>query len=107
MQDLDYKAIGARIKKQREYLGLTRDYLSDQLGVSVTFCRDFEIGAKGISIQTLAGLMYVLKLSADYILFGETEGIDTEPLLRMLDSCPPEKRKYAEDILKAFLMAME
>jgi len=107
VQDLDYKAIGARIKKQREYLGLTRDSLAEQLSVSVTFCRDFEIGAKGISIQTLAGLMSVLKLSADYILFGEAEGSDSEPLLRMLESCPPEKRKYAEDILKAFLMAAE
>ena len=106
-KELDFKAIGDRIRKQREFLGYTRDYLADQLSVSTNFCRDIEIGAKGMSIQTLAKISSILKLSIDYIMSGETPDNDAEPLLLMLNSCKPEKRKYAEDILKSFLLAVE
>jgi transcriptional regulator with XRE-family HTH domain len=104
---LDYIAIGNRIRKQREFLGYTRDYLAESLCVSTNFCRDIEIGAKGVSIQTLAKLSFILKLSTDYILFGETTNESIEPLVLMLNSCRADKRKYAEDILKSYLLAIE
>jgi transcriptional regulator with XRE-family HTH domain len=96
--NLDFKAIGNRIRLQREFLGYTRDNLAERLSVSTNFCRDIEIGAKGMSIQTLAKLSSILKLSVDYIMFGETADKDVEPLILMLNSCKPEKRKYAENI---------
>lgn len=107
MDELDFLAIGKRIRGQREFLGYTRDELADKLSVSTNFCRDIEIGAKGMSIQTLAKLSKILKLSVDYILLGETSASEDEPLLMMLASCKPDKRKYAEDILKSFLLAVE
>jgi hypothetical protein len=39
--------------------------------------------------------------------FGEAVKEDAEPLLLMINSCKPEKQKYAEDILKTFLLAIE
>ena len=105
--ELDFKAIGNRIRLQREFLGYTRDYLAELLLVSTNFCRDIEIGAKGMSIQTLAKLSYILKLSVDYIMFGRTNDTNIEPLILMLNACEPEKRKYAEDILKSFLLAVK
>ena len=107
MDNLDLTAIGKRIRAQREFLGYTRDYIAEQLSVSTNFCRDIEIGAKGMSIQTLANLSKILKLSVDYILFGEASDNENRPLLMMLNSCKPDKRKYAEDILKSFLLAIE
>ena len=105
--ELDYKAIGKRLRMQREFLGYTRDYLAEQLSVSTNFCRDIEIGAKGMSIQTLARVSSILKLSLDYIVFGESTDRDYEPLMLMLNACKPEKQKYAEEILKTFLLAVE
>ena len=107
MHELDFKEIGSRIKNQREFLGYTRDYMSEQLSVSVNFCRDIEIGAKGMSIQTLVKISSILKLSLDYIVFGEEPDNNGTPLLLMINSCKPEKRKYAEDILKSFLLAVD
>jgi hypothetical protein len=60
-----------------------------------------------MSIQTLAKISAILKLSIDYIILGETSDNGAEPLLLMLNSCKPEKRKYAEDILKSFLLAVD
>lgn len=107
VRELDFKEIGSRIRRQREFLGYTRDDLSEQLSVSVNFCRDIEIGAKGMSVQTLAKLSNILKLSLDYILLGESSNTEVEPLILMLNSCRPEKRKYAEDILRSFLLAVD
>ena len=107
MNELDYKAIGNRLRQQREFLGYTRDAVAEKLSVSVNFCRDIEIGAKGMSLQTLVKLSNILKLSTDYILFGETPENEAEPLVRMLNSSRPDKRPYAEDMLKAFLMAVD
>ena len=107
MQELNFLEIGNRIKRQREFLGYTREDMSEQLSVSVNFCRDIEIGAKGMSIQTLVKLSNMLKLSLDYILLGETTSNEMDSLILMLNSCKPEKRKYAEDILKSFLLAID
>lgn len=107
MQKLDYLAIGSRIRKQREFLGYTRDDMAEQLSVSKNFCRDVEIGAKGMSVQTLYNFSKTLKLSIDYILNGEQNVDNIEPLINMLKSCKPEKLKYAEDILKAYLLSLD
>ena len=107
MDDLNFTEIGSRIRKQREFLGYTREYLAEQLSVSTNFCRDIEIGAKGMSVQTLSKISNILKLSTDYILLGKTISDINEPLIMMLDSCRADKRKYAEDILKSFLLAIE
>ena len=107
MVELDFRLVGNRVKNQREFLGYTREYLAEQISVSTNFCRDIEIGAKGMSLKTLVKVSSVLKLSTDYILLGEVLNSGSEPLILMLDSCKPEKRKYAEDILKVFLLAME
>jgi transcriptional regulator with XRE-family HTH domain len=107
VEELDFCGLGNRIRKQREYLGYTRDYLAEQLSVSTNFCRDIEIGAKGISIQTLVKLSKILKLSTDYILFGQSVNKDATPIIQLLESCKPDKQKYAEDILKSFILALE
>ena len=107
MNDIDFTKIGDRIRKQREFLGYTREQLAEQISVSINFCRDIEIGAKGMSVQTLVKISNALKLSIDYIINGNKVGNNNEPLILMLSSCKPEKRKYAEDILKSFLLAIE
>ena len=65
--ELNFVSIGRRIRTRREALEYTREYLAEQLSVSVNFCRDIEIGNKGMSIKTLSKLSNVLKLSTDYI----------------------------------------
>jgi len=107
MKELNFLSIGNRIRKQREFLGYTRDRLAELIDVTPIFCRDIEIGSKGMSIQTLFKISQALKVSTDYILNGEVFEENQEPLQLMLNSCSPDKKKYAEDILKSFLLALE
>lgn len=103
---MDWGSIGARIRKQREYMGLNREQLAELLDVTPKFCSDIELGVKGMSVQTLCRLSNVLSLSTDYILFGEKEEIDTGEINRMLQQCTPAEHEYAEQLLKVFFSAM-
>ena len=103
---MDWTAIGARIRKQREEFGYTREIFAEKLDVTPKFCADIELGNRGMSVQTLCRISQVLKLSTDYIHFGTAQENQSfsEALLHR---CTPTERKYAEDILKTFVAAME
>jgi len=103
---MDWKSIGGRIRQQREYLGYTREQFAELLDVTPKFCSDIELGVKGMSVPTLCKIANALRLSADYILFGRTEIHPDESVALLLQSCDKTERKYAEDILKVFLLAM-
>lgn len=103
---MDWVAIGARIRKQREQFGYTREAFAEKLDITPKFCADIELGNKGMSVQTLCNISSVLKLSTDYILFGTTQQEHAFSSL-LLQRCTSKEQKYAEDILKTFLIAMD
>ena len=103
---MDWGTIGARIRKQREYMGLTREQLAEKIEVTPKFCSDIELGVKGMSVLTLCRLSQVLRLSTDYILFGESEKAASNEVERMLEQCTAEEYGHAEKLLKVFFAAM-
>ena len=106
---LDIKAIGIRIRNQREFLGFTREQLAEMIDVTPKFCSDIELGVKGMSLNTLDSLLNTLKLSADYILYGKfnKDEPDTEEIIyKMLVSCPLSKKKYAIEAMKNIILAI-
>lgn len=104
MQELDYKAIGSRIKEQREYLGYTRDQFADLLFKSVNFCRNLETGVKGMSMQTLSDVSEVLKISTDYILTGKRASED-ERLSYAISTYEGEERVFLESLVRETIKA--
>lgn len=104
---MDWNLIGARIRKQREYMGYTREQFAELLDVTPKFCSDIELGVKGMSVPTLCKISKILRLSTDYILFGSAEIGNADPVALMLQSCSAMERDYAEQLLKTFLKAMD
>ena len=105
--ELDYKQIGQRIRRQREFLGYTREHFAELIEKTPKFCSDIELGTKGMSLHTLNVIGNKLMLSSDYILYGVTPDKENNPINNMLASCPANKRKYAEQILKNFFQALD
>ena len=103
---MDWSSIGVRIRKQREYMGLSREQLAEMIDVTPKFCADIELGMKGISVPTLCKLANVLVLSTDYILFGESASQTSGQIERMLESCTDTEYAHAEKLLKVFFSAM-
>lgn len=103
---MEWKAIGARIRKQREYIGYTREQFAELLDVTPKFCSDIELGVKGMSIVTLCKISQILHISTDFILFGTTEKSDTSAVEHLLQQCSRDELVYAEQMLKTLLAAM-
>jgi transcriptional regulator with XRE-family HTH domain len=103
---MDWVTIGSRIRKQRECFGYTRESFAEKLGITPKFCADIELGNKGMSVQTLCNIASILKLSTDYILFGDDANSQSSSILT-LQRCSPLEQKYAEEMLSIFLKAME
>lgn len=109
--DMDLKAIGRRIRFQREQLHLTREELAEKLEVSAKFCADIEYGMKGMSMTTLNNLSEILNLSTDYILkgnrdicVGKAENHDIiESVVATLNSCNRIQLGRVEQLLKIFV----
>lgn len=105
MENINNFEIGIRIRQQRELLGLSRERLAEYLDVSAKFVSDIELGIKGMSINTLIKLSYILKITTDYILLGKKEKTDINPLLESYLNCSKEKIEYADRLLKLFIEA--
>lgn len=107
---MDWVAIGGRIRRQREYLGLTREQLAAKLDITPKFCSDIELGVKGMSVPTLCRIATTLSLSTDYILFGKQEKKEKlsvfKALSPMVESVAPSQLPYLENVLKAVISAM-
>ncbi|MBR1422949.1 MAG: helix-turn-helix transcriptional regulator [Ruminococcus sp.] len=106
MKELNYMEIGLRIRKSRESQLLTREKLAEMLGTSVKFINDIELGAKGMSLKTLSKLSQILLISTDYILYGDSDDTDLSELIRLMQKCPLDKRKYMEDLIKIFIRSI-
>jgi len=109
--DMNLKAIGRRIRLQREQMHLTREELAEKLEVSAKFCADMEYGMKGMSMTTLNNLSEILNLSTDYILkgnndlrIGETKNRDMiESVVATLNSCNRIQLGRVEQLLRIFV----
>lgn len=66
--ELDYVAIGLRIKNARIKANITQEKLANEVGVSIRFINNIERGDKGMSLETLTGIANVLSVSADDLL---------------------------------------
>lgn len=104
----NYFEIGARIKSQRELLGITREELAERLDITPRFCYDLELGHKGMSIATLSKISAELNVSTDYLLFGDSkEDQGLSESISLIKKCPPEKRHHLNRIISEFIHAIK
>ncbi|MDH3001204.1 hypothetical protein A1D23_02150, partial [Chelonobacter oris] len=62
--------VGNRIKEQRELLGLSRAFVTEKIGVSLTTLQAWEQGEREASITGVFKLAEVLKTTAEFLLTG-------------------------------------
>ena len=103
---------GDRLRLKRTLLGMTQDEMAEKINRSTKYYADIERGNCGMSIETLLALSDTLKMSTDYILFGEVQADnvlahtdEVAATLYLLDSCSERNRRYALRMLKLFLVA--
>ena len=78
LRTLDQKEMGRRVRNRREAMNMSREDLSEKLGVSTQFVADIEYGNKGVSIRKLYLLCQILDVTADYVLAGNVYSRDED-----------------------------
>lgn len=66
--ELEYKAIGKRIKIARIKADLTQEKLSEMIGVSPTHLSNIETGTTRVSLKTIVSIANALHITSDDLL---------------------------------------
>lgn len=66
--DLDYKAIGKRIKIARIKKNLTQETVADKIGITPQHVSNIETGNTSVSLTTLVAIANILSVSVDNLL---------------------------------------
>ena len=94
--------IGKRVRFQREKMGYSREDLSELIEISSRFLADIELGAKGMSFQTLIRLSRELHVSTDYLLFGAREDNDNAAIHTLIANIDKQFYPELEQLLLAY-----
>lgn len=103
MQKPDKAAIGERIRQRREELKMSREQLSEMMGITSKFLCDIEFGTRGFSLEKLLLFSEYLQLSTEYILFGIGPSINNRIFLQSINNCPEEKKEYLFSIINKII----
>jgi transcriptional regulator with XRE-family HTH domain len=71
MHQIDYVAIGKRIRAERKKQDLTQEQLAELADISESFMGHIERGGRTPSVETLMNISNALNLSIEYIVCGE------------------------------------
>ncbi|MBO5176991.1 MAG: helix-turn-helix domain-containing protein [Lachnospiraceae bacterium] len=116
----DRYAVGERIQKQRQSLGISQEALAEKIDRATKYCSDIERGICGMSVETMLAFAEYLKMSLDYMMYGIEPDCGEikikefpEPVLslerteinRLLDQCESRQITYVLRMLELFIEA--
>lgn len=103
----DWKGFGARTKRNRLAIGLTKETFADMINRSENYISELEKGNNSCSVHTLHQIAKALKVSSDNLLYEEDDSYtkekynDKEILKNIIDRCNEEELK----VIKALIVA--
>lgn len=92
--------LGERLKKAREYLGLTQEDVAKLLNVSRVVITNIEIGARKVTAEELSKLAKIYGWSMEELLEGEKIEGDTQMFARTFDELSLEDQKEIINLMK-------
>ena len=102
--ELDYKAIGKRIRAARLAARLTQEALSEQVGISPTHMSNIETGTTRVSLTTLVALANALRVTSDQLLCDNVVKAQTQivqDIARTLEDCDEYEIRIIRDLSAA------
>lgn len=101
--EINYGALGARIREARLRKHISQEKLSDMVNVSVRYMSNIELAKSKIGLQTLNAVANALDTTIDALLY------DSSPLLvskydteakEVLSDCTAEEKQFLIDLMK-------
>lgn len=107
--ELDYKAIGKRIKVARIRMEITQEKLADKVSVSPTHLSNIETGSTRVSLTTIVKIANALNVTVDDLLCDNL--VKARPqferdMQSLLDDCNDHEVRIAYKVAKAAVEAV-
>jgi transcriptional regulator with XRE-family HTH domain len=105
-ENIDYKAIGTRIKTARNNKGITQSILAESLSVTPEYISRIEIGSTHLNLPMLAKISELLEITMSFLLDGVSmSGSDYKlnEFSELLEQMPPVKRRMLFEIAEILL----
>lgn len=107
--ELDYKAIGKRIKVARIRMEITQEQLADRVSVSPTHLSNIETGSARVSLTTIVKIANALGVTVDDLLCDNL--VKARPqferdMQSLLDDCNDHEVRIAYKVAKAAVEAV-
>ncbi|MCL2080851.1 MAG: helix-turn-helix domain-containing protein [Oscillospiraceae bacterium] len=102
--EIDFIAIGQKLKKERRNIGWTQEKVAEAIGVTTAFVGHIERGEKSMSLDTLINLCNFYRITIDYVLSDTlpTEDNNTiKVIAAMLRDKSEEQQAAIVDILRS------
>ena len=101
--DINYKAIGVRIKAARARKGVTQGYIANLIGLSTPHISNIETGNTKLGLPTIIHLANVLDVSVDELLcdnIKRSEKIFQNELADLLQDCTAQELHFITELIK-------
>lgn len=116
---LDIKAIGHRIRSEREKLGISRSDFAELIGLSEYYVGQLERGERQMSLPVLIKIAKCLHISLDHLILGTPEHNgcyvydsansynientkDTE-IYELIEKCSPRELQLIKKLIKIII----
>lgn len=93
MYEIDYKAMGQRIRAKRLELKLTQEKLAEQAEISTSFVGEIERGTSICSLAVLVNIANALDLNLDTLVKGISNENADNAFSEILDTLPKDNKK--------------
>ena len=93
MYNIDYKAMGDRIREKRKEMKLTLDKLAEMIDISTSHEGEIERGQGVCSLEVLVNLATVLGLNLDTLVKGINYENAGNAFTEILDDMPDDNRQ--------------
>lgn len=107
--ELDYKAIGKRIKIARIKKNLTQETVADKIGVTPQHVSNIETGNTSVSLTTLVAIANTLSVSVDELLCDTvliSKPVFEKEAKEIFEDCNEYEVRVLVDVLKATKTSM-
>ena len=101
--ELDYKAIGKRVKIARIRADLTQEALAEKAGLSITHMSNIENGHSKLSLPMAVALANVLSVSDEFLCDSviHSKEVFSHEVQMLLEDCDDYEIRILTDLLKA------
>ena len=107
---MDYKALGKRVREERQRLHLTQAELAESIDISDTYMGAIERGERSLTLDTLVRLVKRLGVTVDYMLADSVSDSDPnilEQFRQITDGQPLERKQLAISVLRTIFTHFE